>query len=1201
MGKKLNLTDNQKDAINVCDHTMLVSAAAGSGKTAVLTQKIIKLITEMNVDVSDLLVVTFTKAAAAELKERISKAIYEALAKEPKNKHLTKQLSLLGKANISTIHSFCFTLIKSNFQLLGLPSSLRLGDEAETGLICDGKLNELIEECYGGLHSKEIPDFEVLAEYIYGSKSESILSLEFKKIYRYFCNYPEGIELLNKCSSALLDASSKPALENMWGEVIRKHIKNYIEYSYSVFNTAINEFDNYELLYEKFRDGFIESANYCSRVLPLIDNASYDELRDLLKGYKVKNLKTMAPEEKDDISEYYRSIRSDFSKMLSTFVKKYFTFSEDSVKKQFETLSDINKKLYQFFKLFEKEYSNEKTKRGILDFNDLERLTLKLLYDDKECKTVSKFALEAQKKFKYIFIDEYQDVNELQDRIFSAVSTPTNRFMVGDIKQSIYGFRGAEPSLFSDYRKTFPVYDKNADNPDGITIYLSDNFRSDQTVIDFSNSIFANLFNNNSGRTPYTAGDVLKCSKEYEPEEKNFNTRIYLVDDSYEGDRVAKEADFVASEIEKLMASGVKGKNIAILLRTKKNGIYFEEALKNHNILSFNQETRSIFDNDAVLLMVCLLNAIDNPSRDVYLAGVLKSPIFNFTLSELTDIRTKYKYGSLYSILKKYADEYDSSKAKYALEKLSEWRLYAEGCPVDKLIRHIYNETHIVELLSGKMDSSEDVERQANLLMLYEYARKFENGSFKGLYNFILYLDEALEKKTELSDAKLVSDGENVVKIMTIHNSKGLEFETVFVSDCGHEFNKEDEKKMYILRKELGLTLTLLDTTSFGKIKTLARHAAELLKDEDDLDEHLRVLYVALTRAKKHLIITSSAKKANKLVEKISRPESAVSKHQLLSCNSLIDYILWGILKSDYKDYTLEYIGVEEKNEEANPVFDKECAEESAVDTGDESVNRVSDNIEEKQYDRALVDKYLKEIEEKLSNDYALVDSTNMPSKLSVSKLYPGVLDEDAADTSESVPSMYVKPRFLSPEKQKADGAERGTATHIFMQFCNFERVTKNGVESELKYLEDKGFIDKRNASLVNIEKVKSFFESDLYNELLQAKNIWREKRFNIKLPASEFVTEPQRKILLESEKVLVQGVIDLLFETNDGRLILADYKTDYFSESDIKSGKAEKVLIDRHKTQLFYYAEACKRLLGRKVDSVLIYSFSLEKTVKIL
>ncbi|MBR5314404.1 MAG: UvrD-helicase domain-containing protein, partial [Clostridia bacterium] len=967
MCAKLDFTPSQKDAINICDHTLLVSAAAGSGKTAVLTQKIIKLVTdrESEVNVSDLLVVTFTKAAATELKERISTAIYNALKENPSDKHLSKQLMLLGKSKISTIHSFCSGLIKTNFQVLGLPSSLRIGDETETGLICDTELNNLIEECYSGLHTDRISRFDLLSESFMTGKNDSNLSLDFKKLYKYLCNYPEGIELLKNSSADFLSAADGPVLDNKWGQVVKKNLTRVFEYYRAKFQGACDAFLLDEVYAKELYPGFEESLKYCERVLALIGNASYDEIKSALGEYTSSKLGGLSQDEKNATTEYYRAIRNAFKGQVSKICSSCFAFSENFVKEQFKILAEINNQMYNFFSVFEKRYSEEKLKRGLLDYNDLERLTLKLLYKDNACTVLTEFAYNIQKNYKYVFIDEYQDVNELQDRIFSAISMSNNRFMVGDIKQSIYGFRGAEPSLFSGYRQQFPEYKKESVDSDGLTIFLSNNFRSNHSVIDFSNAVFKVLFNNNSGKSPYREGDRLICSRIYDPDEIEYQTKMYCLEEA-EDDGIkgfVKEAEFVASEIEKLIKDGKEPSDIAVLLRSRKNAAVYEEALKKRNISSYNNESRGIFENDAVLLMVCLLNAIDNPSRDVYLAGVLKSPLFNFSLSELTEIRQIYRYCTLFDAVRKYASEQKSEKAQFFLDKLNEWRRFAEGSPVDKIIRHIYDETHIVELLAGKKESEMDIVRQANLLLLYEYARQFENGSFKGLYNFILYINDVLDGKTELANAKVVSEGNGVVNIMTIHNSKGLEFDTVFLCDTGKQLNRDNEKKYYALRKDLGLTMVLRDSTSFAKYKTMAKYSADILGREDALDEELRVLYVALTRAKKRLIITSSISKARQKIEQISMPESFVSQQSLMSAQTLIELILWGILKSDYKDYSIDY-------------YSGKC-----------EVSETEEAVEEKTYDEQLIKEYTEIIEERLGFVYPESEFTKMPTKLSVSKL----------------------------------------------------------------------------------------------------------------------------------------------------------------------------------------------------------------------
>ncbi len=1180
MSSKFELTPAQKKAVDLRGHTMLVSAAAGSGKTAVLTKRIIKLVTDIDnpVDISELLVVTFTKAAATELKERISSSIYSALKEDPTNKHLSNQLLKLGKAKICTIHSFCADLVRNNFQALGLPASLRIADETESGLICNNLMNELIDSCYGGLYSEKITDFADFTENFLQAKKDDSLPLTFARIYNYLRNFPLGIDLLHDCVTELEIGSKNSPLDTKWGQNIRANLKRTFGYYFEQYENACAYFADDNTFAVKYLPAFEEDRRICYEIAVNAESYSYTQLADCFFSKEKLKLGSVKGDCQTEESTYYKEMRAEFWEKLNKAASKYFAFSESTVKSHFLKTAEVCKNMHGFLSMFEEMYKEEKRNRGLLDYNDLETFTLRLLYDDKACTRPSEFSKSIKDKYKYIFIDEYQDVNELQDKIFLGLSTPKNRFMVGDIKQSIYGFRGSEPALFSEYRMFFPECSAEEDecpDSDGITIYLSNNFRSDRTVIDFSNAVFEVLFNNNSGKAPYTEGDRLVCSKVYKEDEHEYNVRLCFMEEDQNIKGIIREAEFVADEIEKLVKGGTDPSDIAILFRSRNNTVYFEEALKKRKISSFNQVDRDFFENDAVLLMLCILNTVDNPGRDIYLAGVLKSPIFAFSMSEITRIRRFEKKGSLYNAVKKYAELTHDKKCIYFLNKLTDWRKYAEGCPVDKLVRHIYNETHIVELLSGKKTRDSDIERQANLLLLYEYARQFENGSFKGLYNFILYLNDVLDKKTKLSNARLTSEGKGVVNIMSVHNSKGLEFDTVFFCDTAHEFNRGDERSSFIIHKNYGLTLRLRDTTSFGKFNTLPRCAAETAKREEALDEEIRVLYVALTRAKKRLIITSSQKNAREEIERISSEICRVSHYVLLEAKNMSELLLWGILKSDYNDYSIEYIKPKESVEKTD-----------------------NEQITERILNEDLISKYEKLIEERLSFEYPYSELTVLPSKLAVSKLYPGVLDEYTTEAQQIAPSMYVKPKFLLPDR--ATGAERGTATHVFMQFCNFENACKNGVQAELARLVEKGFIDEHNAKLVNREKVKDFFNSELYRSLLNAKKIWRERRFNIKLPASSFTQNMSMKEKYTGEYVLVQGVIDLLYLDENDRLVLSDYKTDWFSNEDILSGDAEKILIERHKNQLSYYAEACKKMFGRNVDSILIYSFALGKAITV-
>ena len=1180
MSKKFELTPAQRTAVDLRGHTMLVSAAAGSGKTAVLTKRIIKLITDTEnpVDISELVVVTYTKATASELREKISSAIYSALTADPTSKHLSNQLLRVGNAKISTIHSFCSNLVRSNFQRLGLPANMRVAEETESSLISNNVFNELIEQCYGGLHTDKIKDFPAFAEHFLQGKKDDGLALMFSNIYRGLRNYYLGIDLLINSAEELEKGVTCGILDTKWGRAVRKHLKRTFSSYYRKLNDACDYFMADDLFFKNYYPSFEADRDACEKIALAADNADYKTLSFLFQKYDVPKKKAIPKDDQTDVSRYFDSVRTKYRKEFDKCSEKYFSFSVDTVKKHFLQTAEVCRDMYAFLCLFDQLYSEEKQKRGLLDFNDLEVYTLRLLYDDKECTKPSELGRVLRESYKYIFIDEYQDVNELQDKIFSGISSSNNRFMVGDIKQSIYGFRGAEPDLFSDYRTRFPECPPDVDScpdSDGVTLYLSNNFRSDKSVIDFSNAVFEVLFNNNSGKTPYTPGDRLVCSKLSEDGSGEHRVKMCFVEEGDEISGVEAEAEFVADSVQRLINEGTEPSDITLLFRSRTNTLYFEEALKRRNISSFNRVDRDFFENDAVLLMLCLLNTIDNPSRDIYLAGALKSPLFGFTMTDITVIRRAHPKGTLYEALVEYSKNTEDKKVDYFFDCLCRWRSFAEGCPVDKLVRKIYNDTHIVELLSGRKNKDSDIERQANLLLLYDYARQFENGSFKGLYNFILYLNDVLEKKTKLSNARLTGEGKGVVNIMSVHNSKGLEFDTVFFCDTAHMFNKSEERASYILHKEYGLNFVLRDATTFGKFNPLTRAATEIILREEALDEEIRVLYVALTRAKKRLIITSCLKNAQAVIDDIKL--CSVDQQALLDAKCMSELILQGILHSDYSYYDIEYI---------KPA--SEAVEEVNTESGEPAPA----------CDESLVNKYEGIIKDRFSFEYKYKELTMLPSKLAVSQLYPAVLDEYTTVVEKSAPAMYLKPRFLLPEEQRFTAAERGTATHLFMQFCDFDNAKRNGVNNELQRLLEKGFIDKRNASLVNIAQAESFFDSKLFSELAQAKDIWREHRFNIKLPASDFTQDEERKALFKEESVLVQGVIDLLFVDKTGKLVLADYNTDYFSLSDIESGNAERILVERHKEQLSYYAIACGKMFGRSVDRIEIYSFALGMSV---
>ena len=1271
MAQKRIWTKAQSEAISDRGHDLLVSAGAGSGKTAVLTERIIRRLTDREnpLDITRMLIVTFTKAAASELKERISSALSDAAAENPSDWRLTRQLFALERAQICTIHSFCLDLLRENFSNVGLRADFRIADDAEIKLLESGLMNELIEDCYSGNieNGYEIADFEDLADSLTGTKGDKGLADIFLSIKHDLESYAEGTDFILNFAAELEDDSTRDFAVSRCGREILNLTENTLSVYRDLFADAAEEVSDDEKLSKALKPAFEADVEFIDRVSVLSSADDFKGLCEWFDGYSpvrfgVARGVALSPE-----VEAAKKARDEFKKERQRLADKFFSLGENEVKKTQTDTAKVLRQIHTLLSLFEKRFDEEKRRRGIVDFADLERLASKLLIKDGQPTAA---ALTISGRYDEIYIDEYQDVNSLQDAIFRSISK-NNRFMVGDVKQSIYAFRGADPSIFESYRSGFSRTAEGAEN--GRTIFLSDNFRCDEPVIRFTNLVSSRLFTNGTGALPYYPDDDLVHSKR--GEETGEPVKIALISSETEDedeDISEREAEYVAGEIKRLVGSTKKDdcspitySDIAILMRSARaQSDVFSTVFKHHGIPLFNSTEGDLFENPEVLLVLCLLNVIDNPSRDIYLAGLLKSPVFGFTLDELIRIRRHSSDGSLYDALRAYTDDTGFDRGRSFLEKLSLWRHKAGTLPVDRLVWYLYRDTDLPALV--QTDPGQTKLRLANLTMFYEYARSFEKSSSHGLYNFIRYINDIIDNKARLSVPSASSAGTGAVRLMTIHQSKGLEFPVVFLCGTGKKFNENDLRQSIVSDRGLGIALKLSDSTGFARYDTPVRQAIAKRLGDSQLEEEMRVLYVALTRARERLYVTGTA--SEKALDEADSDSVRLSKGTVMKNGG---YLRWVLLAAanyerfshpDSLPYRIEIVSPQGNNaaEEAeNTIRDTDMSAEKAPE------------ITDAEYDRMLCERF--------DYTYPHMAAARLPAKLSVSELFPELLDEDSAtldegmflgkaeprrgdhwspapndnmcphpdvgamcstgdqwsplqdrgtDGAESVSPIRDRgsdtkitknddtrksafrrtPLFLSDKAAtESTAAERGTATHLFMQFCDYSRFRPGDdldkaldiVQDECARLGENRFITPRIASLVDTRRAALFFTGKLFEEISSSPMVRRETRFNVKLPAADFTASEELKKALEGETILVQGVMDCFYENKDGSLTIVDYKTDFIPK-DMSREDAERMLVGRHRLQLTYYRSALEKISGRKVERVVIYSFGLGGEVEV-
>lgn len=1192
---KRNWTPEQKLAIQTVGKTLLVSAAAGSGKTAVLTERIIRRLTDEKcpIDITDMLVVTFTNAAVGELRERISSAVEEKVKENPKNERLRRQLLLLPGAKICTIDAFCGDILRANCDAVGVSPAYRIADKAEAELLAENILDTLIDGVYRG-EDRVVPseDFDRLAECLTDTKEQGTISSVIRYLYALTRRSVEGIGSLKRLAELYNPDNLRDGV-------------NSTPYAIYITDRAHEMAEHYISVLEKTRyevSGFVGADK-------IIDTLSSDLafLRKILscEGYTALYevfsafcFATSPNKLKDPAAPNTTDLRKELKIALEDFKSGYMYYTEQTWKIAYEEIYKVLSTLVKLVYEFDRRFVGEKVRRGALEYSDVTRFTYECLVKDG---AHTPLAFAEKDKYEAIFIDEYQDVDSLQDAIFDAISRDNNRFMVGDIKQSIYGFRGAEPTLFAKKKNAFaPLTPSDSiDTNEPRTIFMSDNFRCDRGVIDFVNKIFDTVFELDKESVGYTEFDRLNFSKVYDgtaPSEV-INPEICVIDRNYLplGEDTPGELNqpiLVAKKIKKLIEterlnSGepIRPKDIAIILRSAKDRAEnYASALSLYGIPSSCDDDKDFFLNREVLLSLCLLNAIDNPEREIYLAGLMLSPLYNFTADDMVKIKKTGEDG-LYSCLKKYTeDNPDFEKGERFLSSLARYRAIAEGMSVDKLLFRLYAETGLLSLAS-KNGGKE------NLLLLYNYAENFEASSFKGLYNFIGYINGLIERGGTFEKKKGAAN-EDAVSIITVHSSKGLEYPVVFFAAAECEtVKKENEKKRFLYKDGFGIGIYFRTPSGLALVRNPMRQAIKNRIERDEFKEAERILYVALTRARERLYITAKSRGlAQGLIEKALARREFPSRYSLYSCSSFIDLILYAAPHSSLLDVG-EFLGDNGDNIEENTVNGGICVEKS----------------EQIPYTDGELETTLKS---RFGFKYKDLYFTDLPEKMSVSNLYPTVLDgtdENTVRLFEEEENVNKSRRTVAPVFITGEDADlsikRGIATHKMLQFCDFSELERTGVDAEIERLIKDGFITHGDLDLIRREEIELFRKSRLLSEILGAKRLWRELRFNLRLPAENFTADEERKSAYKDrgETVLVQGVIDCLIEDEKGNLHLIDYKTDRLTKEELSDkALATKKLSLLHSTQLSYYADAVNTVFGREVASVRVYSLPLGDTVEV-
>ncbi len=1221
-------TEEQVRAISEDRCNLLVSAAAGAGKTAVLVERIIRKITnaENPVDIDRLLVVTFTNAAAAEMRERIGAALSRVLEEAEVDgdlkvkKNLQRQLTLLGKSNITTIHSFCLDVIRNNFHTIDLDPAFRIADDTEALLLQLEALEELIESKYEPENCTE--DFLSLVECYGGSKDDNKLMDLILTIYDFVQSHPWPDIWLTDAIEAFNAAEGMDFGDTKWAEVLMKSISMELSGLQCLLEDTIKTAEREEGLSPYINTLQEDVLRIKAMQSACEGKGGWDALYREFDNLEFSRLPKCGKEADPIIKEEVKGARDDVKGRLNRIKKDLISGSSEELTSDLRRLYPVMNSLGSLVSEFSDKYQDKKKQKNVIDFNDLEHYCLKVLTNRTEGEVLpTQAALGLRELFEEIYIDEYQDSNLTQEVILGMVSREEtgepNIFMVGDVKQSIYRFRQAKPELFIKKLRTYSGDSQSKYRK----ILLNKNFRSREDIIRAVNFIFSRIMSESLGEIEYTEDEKLNAGAVYKvPESPGSSVggpvELHIIDSSEIGteETDTSEEDFddyeesalmlnsmqcearvAANRIKELTADGsfmvidkntgeyrpVQFKDIVILMRTTKNWAdVFAEELSIQGIPVFTDAGTGYFRTVEISTVLSLLQIIDNPLQDIPLLAVLRSPICGFDPEELIDIRLFDKETDFFEAMVKAASSEGELGRKAAgfLEKLEDWREKSLYLSTDELIWHLYNDTGYYSFV-GAMPGG--AARQANLRMLFDKARQYEESSFKGLFNFINFINKLKGNQGDLGSAKVLGEKDDVVRIMSIHKSKGLEFPVVFLCGAGKGFNLTDTAKSILLHHELGIGPDFIDHKRRIWYPSIFKQALKYKIKLESLSEEMRILYVAFTRAKEKLIITGAVKDIAKSTSRWKSSSGAstqkVPEFDVLRGRSFLDWICTALMRDNEGKPSEKLEGVEgwdirfwNREEVLRGAVAEEHGKEELIDEA--ALSSAEANMQD-------------EIIKRLEWKYPYSAYEKLPVKVTVTEL-KRYFDTEAADEFriQAAPGIRKRPRFLE-ETSGMTAAERGSLMHFVLQHMDFGgEVSEAGIKRQLEDMIRMELLTEVQARNVNIDGIVGFLNSDLGRRMTEAGRLYREMPFTMEVECSE-VFGSKAGCGHEGETVVLQGIIDCWFE-EEGKLVLVDYKTDYVPEGELSRIK------EKYRTQIEYYARALSQITGKEVSGKYIYLF---------
>jgi len=1198
---QIKLTAAQEKAVYHGGGNLLISAAAGSGKTATLSGRIAELVISGRGQLSRMLIVTFTRASAGEMRERISRKLHEAAEQyrggDPEvSSRISRALAELPSAEISTIHSFLYKALKPYFGTIGISADSRIVEQQVIKPLRRECMKSVVDDYFDGnllmpdLGEEKIASFTELADVIGQVRDTSTIDGELLWLEEKLQSCGESPDDLNKYADKLneIGQGKLDPMQTEFGAQIRGTLRKFEDHYQKLLRYYAEELPWEEVVWEKYSPNHAYMSRWIDELIVLLkdDESPLEAYVRLFDGYAPPRLGTLKADKKTELSEKFREHREEMKKDISRLTENYFQSDREETQFAAKNTARILRSLAVVLTEFREKLTRRKRSMSSIEYNDLEEYATKLFLDYEG--NVMETAIEVGNKYDWIFIDEYQDTNRVQDRIFCAVSGSASRFIVGDIKQSIYRFRGANPEVFAEYRK-------NWTGEDGESIFMSENFRCDRGVIDFVNMVSRHTLGRSS--IPYELEDELVCGKITDQEalpvevcliEKNTDTENKYTTNPSERN---PEAWYVAQKVRDMIGryspdgkSVLKPSDVAVILRSPSTaGQDYIDSLAMLGIPAAMKTSKKLDEYASVMLLICILRMVNNPLDDVYLAGALRSPIFGFTASELIELREYAGEMPLYFGLENADMLENGITAKYT--KIIQWikqqRVIADGVSVEKYLEQLIE---TVDIRSIKGIRGNGIEMDA-IRKFVSLAKTYENTAAdgrNGIAGFLEYLENAIAE-SESGSGETQAD---CVQVISIHGSKGLEYPVVFLSECAKQRNAQDEQRTILYETDMGLGMFQPDFTGLTRSDNLIRRAVADKIRTDSIEEEMRMLYVALTRARNRLIITGKVRDPDKILRESEWDASFADEWTVTKTGTYLDWILQSCaLCKNNKPYQISVIENDTENDEQEIPADQNNGQE------------LSEIMETETLSKSFCFRY--------KWDYL----EEIPSKLTVSRLNPEILDEyetteNTTDIQEETSLDEMKiPVFLSGENESR-GRMRGNATHKFLQFVRFNDLKEYGYETELNRLITHGYLSERESEMINIQHIQRFIRSRLLEKILRSGFVKREFRFNHRMPAADFTENEEKKRNLDENqiKITVQGVVDCVFRDPDtGKLVLVDYKTDSLTSEEWKEQKkAEEKLRNRHKNQLEYYGKICAELFGEPISGIYIYSTVLGRLIEI-